>query len=342
MPYIITMDENGNLSMVYEKKEPVIRTQKGHSLLKFPTEYTIIDLETTGLNPEFDEIIEVAAIKVRNQEITDVYSSLVKPMREIDAFIEELTGITNAMLADAPSLDDILPEYMNFLSNDILIGHNVSFDINFLYDNLLSKNLPLITNDYVDTLRLSRKIYPEWKHHRLKDLVKNLNIDISSFMQFHRALGDCGILMACTAQMMNDVVEKYGTIESFENQHQRKNYHKAAYKAGDITSTVQEYDTSNPFYGKVCVFTGTLERMLRKDAMQLVVNHGATCGDNVTKQTNYLILGNNDYCKSIKDGKSNKQKKAEQYKLQGYDIDILPEDVFYDMLEINFDDTEEN
>ncbi|NLO49067.1 MAG: exonuclease, partial [Clostridiales bacterium] len=85
--------------------------------------------------------------------------------------------------------------------------------------------------------------------------------------------------------------------------------------------------------GKICVFTGTLEKMVRKEAMQAVVDFGGTCGDNVTSKTNYLILGNFDYCKSIKDGKSRKHKKAEKLILQGQDISIISENVFYDLLE---------
>ena len=72
--------------------------------------------------------------------------------------------------------------------------------------------------------------------------------------------------------------------------------------------------------------------MSRKDAMQLVVDFGGSVGDNVTKKTNYLILGNNDFCQSIKDGKSNEQKKAEDLILKGHDIEILSENVFYDLV----------
>lgn len=73
--------------------------------------------------------------------------------------------------------------------------------------------------------------------------------------------------------------------------------------------------------------------MPRKNAMQIVADLGGINGDNVTKKTNFLILGNNDYCKSIKDGKSSKQKKAEKLKLSGQDIEIIPESVFYDLIE---------
>ena len=74
--------------------------------------------------------------------------------------------------------------------------------------------------------------------------------------------------------------------------------------------------------------------MSRREAMQIVVNHGGINNDSITRKTNYLVLGNNDYCSSIKNGKSTKHKKAESLKLKGQNIEIIPENVFYDMLEI--------
>jgi DNA polymerase-3 subunit epsilon len=93
-------------------------------------------------------------------------------------------------------------------------------------------------------------------------------------------------------------------------------------------------DETHILFEKTCVFTGTLDKMPRKNAMQSVVNHGGYCGKTITKETNFLILGNKDYCKSIKDGKSNKQKKAEALKLQSYDIEIIAESVFYEIIGI--------
>ncbi len=91
----------------------------------------------------------------------------------------------------------------------------------------------------------------------------------------------------------------------------------------DISTTMTQFDESHPLYNKVCVFTGTLEKMARIDAMQKVADFGGFCADNVTKKTNYLILGNNDYCSTIRDGKSTKQKKAEQLKLSDVDIKLF-------------------
>ena len=102
--------------------------------------------------------------------------------------------------------------------------------------------------------------------------------------------------------------------------------------AADIHATTTEFDETSPVYGKLFVFTGTPEKMTRRDAMQVVVDHGGQCGNGVTKNTNFLVLGNLDYSNNIKGGKSAKLKKAEQMKLAGADIEILSENAFYDMI----------
>ena len=147
-----------------------LREQKGNSLIEFPNKYIAFDIETTGLDPMYDEIIEIGAIKIENGKEVEVFSTLVKPKYEIDEFISELTGITNEMVKESPSIDKVLPEFIDFIKDSIILGHNVNFDINFIYDNLIKCDMNPITNDFIDTLRLSRRLLPELKHHRLSDL----------------------------------------------------------------------------------------------------------------------------------------------------------------------------
>lgn len=104
-------------------------------------------------------------------------------------------------------------------------------------------------------------------------------------------------------------------------------------RASDITTQNTEFDITHPLYEKCCVFTGTLEKMTRRQAMQLVVDAGGKCGDNVTSKTDFLVLGNFDYSSGVKGNKSGKLKKAEKMILEGKDIMILSENSFYDMLE---------
>ena len=101
------------------------RDYKGRSLLDFPNSYVVIDVETTGLDPTYDKIIEIGALKVENGTLVDTFSTLVNPGVPVDDFITQLTGITNDDLASAPALDSALSAFSNFIGDSILVGHNV-------------------------------------------------------------------------------------------------------------------------------------------------------------------------------------------------------------------------
>ena len=303
------------------------RVEKGKSLISFPDNFVVLDLETTGLDSLFDEIIEIAMLKVKNGKVVDSFESLIKPSSQIDSFIEDLTGITNEMLSNAPSLTDVLPKAKDFIGKNIILGHNVNFDINFLYDAFEDILDEPLRNDFVDTLRLARKALPELKHHRLNDIAQALNVVPTGA---HRALADCQTTFDCFFAIKNQF-KTADQIQNFINTFKNKSYKIDLH---DIVAQTDEFDETHPLYKKHCVFTGVLEKMKRADAAQLVVNLGGICDNNVTKKTNFLILGNNDYCKSIRDGKSSKQKKAEALKLKDQEIEIIPEDVFYEMVNL--------
>lgn len=304
-----------------------LREKKGKSRIAFPTNYTVVDLETTGLSPFYDEIIEVAALRVRDGVVVDSFQSLVKPTEEIDDFIAKLTGITNEMLSTAPLPRDVLPLAFDFIGDDIVVGHNVNFDVNFLYDWSEANHRSPFANDFVDTMRLSRSILSGLSHHRLKDVSEELNISPNGY---HRALCDCYTTHECLVKLHDRVRDTQG-VDEFVKSFKRKRDSRYQ-NLKNITTQNDSFDETHPLFGKRCVFTGALEKLTRTEAAQLVVDVGGVCENGVTLKTNYLILGNNDYCKSIKDGKSSKQKKAEDLKLKGHDIEILPESVFYDML----------
>lgn len=162
---------------------------KGKQIENFPSDYTVVDIETTGLSPGQCEIIEISALKVRDDKIVDSFSSLVKPSKNINSFITNLTGITNDMVQNAPGIVSVLPAFIDFVSDDCLLGHNVNFDINFIYDNWKRHFEKEFSNDFIDTMRLSRK-HCDIKKHNLKSLAEHYNI---SSVGHHRALKDCEI-----------------------------------------------------------------------------------------------------------------------------------------------------
>lgn len=156
--------------------------------MHFPSDFTLIDLETTGLSPKSCDIIEVGGIKVRNDMIVDTYESLIKIPYELPYRIIQITGITDEMLCDAPTADIVMPEFIDFIEDDLVIAHNASFDGGFVRahcENHLNMNF---TNEFLDTVKLARKVLPKLENHKLQTLIAYYGVEVDSA---HRALDDC-------------------------------------------------------------------------------------------------------------------------------------------------------
>ena len=177
-----------------------VRREKGKSIIDFPEEFCMIDLETTGLSPAKDRIIEIGAIKYSHEKVVDSFQSLINPGVKISGMITRITGITNEMLETAPLIGDVLPSFHEFLGESLIVGHNVNFDINFLYDNYVSYLGFPLRNDFVDLLRIARMLCPDLPHHRLQDLIEHFNIEVKTS---HRALSDCETAFTCYQNFKN-------------------------------------------------------------------------------------------------------------------------------------------
>lgn len=285
------------------------------------SDYCVVDTETTGLSAYYDEIIEIAVLRVRDDQVVDCYSQLIHPENEINDFIASFTGITNEMVKGMPSIMDVKDKVLSFIGEDIILGHNTSFDIRFLQEGFGEK----LNNQYMDTVQFSRKIYPELKHHRLSDMTEYLKLSNNE----HRALADCISTKELYDKIKQDMLEKGLEIDDLWK---KRHTVSRAIDIKAIQPDSVDIDEDNFFYGKHVVFTGKLERMSRKNAMQIIVNLGGILDNSVAKTTNYLILGNNDYNAILKGEKSSKHKKAEKLKMDGQDIEIIDELTFYDLL----------
>lgn len=178
----------------------------------FSSSYVSLDLETTGLDPENDEIIEIGAIKVKDGEIIDKFSSLVKPKNRISDFITNLTGINNEIVKDKNPIEIVIDDFLKFVDDSLIIGQNVGFDLDFLYHALEKIN---ISKDYLytDTLQLSLILIPSLNHHRLIDLVNYY--EIKNEFGFHRALGDCINTFQVYEKEKEEILKQYGSFENF-------------------------------------------------------------------------------------------------------------------------------
>ncbi|MDR1761673.1 MAG: 3'-5' exoribonuclease, partial [Bacteroidales bacterium] len=247
------------------KKERVNKRKKGKSILLYLHNYVVVDIETTGLDPYYDSIIEIAAVKVRNDKIAEKWQTLINPGFYIPEFVTELTSITNELLVNAPAIEEKIPEFMEFVEEEYLIAHNAHFDINFLYDSCMGVLNKPLTNNFVDTMRLSRKMFPEQERHRLLDLIEKF--DISDRVE-HRAMSDAINTHLCYECMKNLADTNVETPASFDFLLPTKQqYYYTKTSAKDISANVSEFNPDTQIYGKSFVFTGELQKMKRKEAM---------------------------------------------------------------------------
>ena len=164
-------------------------TKKGTLINKYTPNYVIFDLETTGISPNYDEVIEISALKVKGGKVVDEFNTLVNPNRKIPFGATKVNGITNAMVAEASAFSQVLAEFLDFAEGLVLVGHNIArFDMKFIWRDAKQYFGEIPQNNYVDTLQVARKHLPKMEHHRLVDLAEHYGISSEGA---HRALNDC-------------------------------------------------------------------------------------------------------------------------------------------------------
>ncbi|WDE00706.1 3'-5' exonuclease [Thalassomonas actiniarum] len=166
----------------------------------------VLDFETTGLSPDNgDRAIEIGAVRLQNGIITERFQQLMDPGRRISPFIEDYTGITNAMLADAAPVSTVMADFADFIGDDNLVAHNASFDKRFLDAELarISRSYP---GAFACSLLVSRRLYQDSPDHKLGTLVRWKNI--AGEGNFHRALYDAEMTAYLWLAMLEDIREQ--------------------------------------------------------------------------------------------------------------------------------------
>lgn len=160
--------------------------------------FTAFDTETTGITPTNSRIIEIGAVRFTKDGILSKWTSLFYPDQILSPFIISLTHITQEMVDSADPISKHIHDFLRFLDDSIIVAHNAQFDLNFLNAECENCGLPLTKNYAVDTLQLSRIIYPEARYHKLEYLADYLGIDKGAS---HRALDDAitcmGLFESC-------------------------------------------------------------------------------------------------------------------------------------------------
>lgn len=181
--------------------------EPGKILLKdlSKTEFSVLDVETTGLSARSNHVIEIGIVKVKNLKVIDKYSSLINPGYRIPAFITQLTGITNGDVKNAPSFDQIADDIKNFIGDSIISGHNLSFDDSFLTAEYLRNERIPINNPKVCTLKIAKRLYPALRSKSLSSVAYHLKIQNRNS---HRALGDAETTAKILIKMIKKLIEE--------------------------------------------------------------------------------------------------------------------------------------
>ena len=200
--------DNHDIKIIYgveaylapDKVSPV-SFSKGQSI---DTTYCVLDLETTGFSFRTEKITEVGIMKVKNGEVIDEFSCFVNPEKPIPQRVVEVTNITDDMVKDAETIDKVMPKILEFVGDSVLVAHNADFDIGFLKYNANELGLSL-DNTYLDTLRLAKDLFPDYKKYKLGKIAENLGIKVEVA---HRALDDVDTTVKVLNVMLNMLKEK--------------------------------------------------------------------------------------------------------------------------------------
>ena len=181
--------------LVDDLKE-IVTDGKGQSL---DEKYVVFDIETTGFSPVTNRIIEIGAVKVENGEITERFSTFVNPQVPIPFHIEKLTSINDSMVMDADPIEVVLPRFLEFVGDAILVAHNANFDVSFIKENAKRQGIP-VDFTYVDTVGIARALLTGQSKYTLDAVAKTLGISLENH---HRAVDDA----ECTAEIFVKFIE---------------------------------------------------------------------------------------------------------------------------------------
>ncbi len=167
--------------------------------------FVVFDIETTGLSWEAERITEIGAVKIKDGKIVERFSSFVNPERPIPAEITTLTGITDEMVADAPKIETLLPEFLAFCGDAVMVAHNASFDMGFIRHNAKLRCGVEVKNTVLDTLGLSRALLQDLKKHKLDIVCDYLGVSLKGH---HRAVNDAEATAEVFLHFVDMLVEK--------------------------------------------------------------------------------------------------------------------------------------
>lgn len=308
-------------------------------------DFIAVDFETA--NQDFNSACSIGIAAVRNSEIVETYYSLINPHVEFSPNNIQVHGITPEDVRHAPSSYDVWREISRFFGNYAVLAHNAHFDM-----SVLRRSFPFLNQvdfKYIDTVSLCKEFVPGRKG--LAHCADFFNIDLG---RHHNALDDavtCAkVALSCIQasghknlgelcfSLPNIRIFQFSDLDASPSSEFRKNKKRPPYsgvrpQSFQRTVAISEINQDNPFFEKIVVFTGELE-MGRAEAIQAVVNLGASVRSNVSRRTNYLVVGKQDTELVGESGISTKELRAADFNEMGFaHIEIINEAQFRSILQ---------
>jgi len=298
-------------------------------------DFVAIDFETA--NGKRTSACSLGIAVVQNSQVIETKSWLIRPEPfEINYFNLIIHGLGEEILHDKPSFCDCWDEMIPYLENQTLVAHNAAFDISVLTSTLDHYHIPLPDFNYICSYQASRKVFDKVINYRLDTLAHSLGLQFNHHDALEDARVAAEIFLHMIKKMECETVDEFaeaidlrlGKVSRFnnfsckyiKNSPKVQSYSASLPLSKRIIPSTNEFDEDNEFYGKTIVFTGALSSMSRSRAYQVIADLGGCPADNVTKKTDYLVTGIQDF--SLLNGHkiSSKHRKALKYIKEGQDL----------------------
>ena len=303
--------------------------------------FIAIDFETA--NDSRASICSIGMVIVENGLIKEEIHTYIDPQDEFTYFNTVIHGITEDMVQGAPTFEEYWPEFKAIIENKILIAHNASFDMSAMRYALNAFNEPYASFIYGCSYVFSKKVWPFLYNHKLSTMANHLGISF----KHHDALEDARAAALVTLAALEN--SETNSLEELSDMHNLQlgvqnidGYTPAGTKKSrkSVIASVPKakkllVDESHPLFNANVVFTGKLQSMTRGEASRKVVNCGGHCKNSVTRETNYLVIGDYDLTSFTEMFNSTKMQKVEELINKGHSIQILGESDFLRMIDIN-------
>jgi DNA polymerase-3 subunit epsilon len=298
--------------------------------------WVAIDFETA--NETRGSACALGVAIVEDSQVVEQRSWLIRPpILDFNPYNIMIHGITAADVAAAPTFDSLWPRIWALLKGRPIIAHNASFDVSVLRHSLDAYGLPWPELQYVCTRVLAKKVWTDLISYSLPVVANRCGIKFLHHDPQEDAVASAEVALRCcealSATAPTEAAEVARLRVGLLSPEGYRPCRAIALRPSQLSPQTDSFDQDHPFFGAMVVFTGTLASMVRRDAMQRVLDLGGQCPATLTRGANFLVVGDQDFRKFTDGISSSKMKAAQRYRAAGGDIELISEDDFLRMLE---------